>query len=218
LPEPPKTERRDLPPSGKYDARASYLYVSSSDATVDLKINGVIAADLADRRRAFTKDADDAIAEAKSDPQPLTKDRIVQEIKCDKVLATTTTLSIVCTCYANVGAAYPNVDYFSYNFSMCEKKGASTLTLAALCKPDAPCKSAILDFVRRKLAAEKIDVVLDENAEALKRFAITRTGLRFFANDDLPHAVASSGTIDIPFERLGAVLRRDGPLAGLLPP
>jgi hypothetical protein len=216
LARPPKTERRNLPSQGRYDARASYPYVLSSDAAVDEEANGVIAGDLASRRRAFTKDADEAMAEARGDRRALTPDQLALDIKCEEALATTTLLSIVCSCYTNLGGAYPNLDTFAYNFALCAGKGASYLTLAALCTPEAGCKRTILDLIRRKLAAKKIDVTLDENAEALKRFAITQTGLRFFANDDIPHAIASTGTIDIPFEMLRAVLSRDGPLAGLL--
>jgi hypothetical protein len=95
---------------------------------------------------------------------------------------------------------------------------AGYVTLASLCKPDAPCTKAILDLIRHKLAARKVDVTLDEHAEALKQFAITRSGFRFFANDDLPHVIQSKGIVDVPFERLHAVLRHDGPLAGLFTP
>jgi hypothetical protein len=51
----------------------------------------------------------------------------------------------------------------------------------------------------------------------LKYFAITNTGLRFFAND-LPHAIGSAAVVDIPFKQLSSILRRDGPLAGFLTP
>lgn len=218
LARPLKTERRELAPQGRYEARASYPYALSSDAAVDDGINAVIAADLEARRREFTKNADELIETEKNDPTSLTPDRVALEIKCDQALITTSLLSISCTSYRDLGRPYPNLESFAYNFALCAGTRARYVTLASLCKPDAPCKRTILDLIRRELAARKVDVTLDEHAEALKQFAVTRSGFRFFANDDLPHVIQSAGIIDVPFERLSAVLRHDGPLAGLFTP
>ncbi len=200
--------------------RASYLYVSSSDAVVDKEINGVIADDLVSRRRSFTKDADDATAGSEGDLR--TPNQMVLDIRCDEALATTTLLSIECKSYSDLGGAYPNEDHFAYNFSICAGKPSSSLTLAALCKPDASWKRTTLDLIRRKLlrklSSQGVDSLnLDDYLGALTYFAITRSGLRFFAND-LPHVIASAAVIDIPFKQLSSILRRDGPLAGLLTP
>ncbi|MDP9037403.1 MAG: DUF4163 domain-containing protein [Myxococcota bacterium] len=114
---PAKTDRRELPPRGKYDARISYLYVTSSDTIVDHEINGAIASDLAELRRAFIKSADLAIAESKRDPEPLTRKRVGFDITCDKAGSTTTMLSIVCKRYTYLGGPYPNVDHITYNLA-----------------------------------------------------------------------------------------------------
>jgi hypothetical protein len=218
LARPPKTERRELAPQGKYETRASYLYALSSDTAVDDGINGAIATDLEARRREFTKSADELIETEKNDPEPLAPNRVALDIQCEQSVTTATLLSITCTSSRDLGGAYPNLESFAYNFALCAGTRAGYVTLASLCKPDAPCTKAILDLIRHKLAARQVDVTLDEHAEALKQFAITRSGFRFFANDDLPHVIQSKGIVDVPFERLHAVLRHDGPLAGLFTP
>jgi hypothetical protein len=220
LAELPKTARRDLPPQGRYDARASYLYVLSSDAFVDKEINAVIADDLADKRRSFTTSADQLIAGSGDNFE--TTARMAFDIKCDEAVATTTLLSIECTSYINLAGAHPNVEHFAYNFGLCSGRHPTSLALAALCKPDTGCERTVLDLIRRKLrrtlSRQGVNFLnLDDYSGALEFFSITRTGLRFFAND-LPHAIASAGTIDIPFKQLNSVLRRDGPLAELLRP
>ncbi len=215
---PAKTERRELPPRGKYDARISYLYMTSAETIVDDEINHAIASDLAELRRTFIKSADLAIAESKGDPEPLTRKRVGFDITCDKAGSTTTMLSIVCKRYTYLGGPYPNVDHITYNFGLCAGQHAVALTLGALCRPDAQCEKTILDLLNRELSARNVEVKLDEHAEALKTFAITQAGLRFFANDDLPHVIESAGTIDIAFAQLWNVLRGDGPLAGLVAP
>ncbi|MGD0676529.1 MAG: hypothetical protein ABSC94_14010 [Polyangiaceae bacterium] len=200
--------------------RASYLYVFSSDAVVDKEINGVIADDLVSRRRSFMRDADNATAGSEDDLG--TPNQMVFDIRCDEALSTTALLSIECKSYSDLGGAHPNDEHFAYNFGICAGKPCTSLTLAALCKPDASWKTTILDLIRqkllRKLSTQGVEFLnLDDYSGALKSFAITSTGLRFFAND-LPHVIASAAVIDIPFKQLSSILRRDGPLAALLPP
>ncbi|MDP9033880.1 MAG: hypothetical protein M3O50_03675 [Myxococcota bacterium] len=214
----PTTKRRALSVLGKYDSRGSILSVLSPDPAITKELNSVIASNIAQMRRAFTAHAEETIVETRGDPEPVTPDRMGQEIKCDLAGATTTVLSIECTNSRYFGGPYPGMDHFVYNFGLCAGKHPEALTLAALCRPDVKCEKTILDLISRELSARNVDVKLDEHAEALKTFAITQAGLRFFANDDLPHVIASAGTIDIAFAQLRNVLRDDGPLAGLVVP
>lgn len=221
LERPPTTTRQELVLPGKYHARASYPSVLSSDPALDKEVNAAIAKDLAKRQRSFAHDADEAIAESKEDDEPLKPQGMDQKISCQDDSATTTILSVECTSSSNLGGAHPQEEHFTYNFALCAGKRVTPLTLDAICKPGVPCKKAITRALQQKLSTgptKGIELDLDDLAEALKRFAITRTGLRFFANDDLPTAVQSAGTIDIPFSQLAGVLRNDGPLLGLVAP
>ena len=219
LERPPTTEPRDSPRHGKYEVRARYIWVLSSDALVADEINGWIAADLASKQSRFVKYADQAITESKGDPEPLTPNQLGQQINCDLAGTTKTMVSIECAMTTFVGGAHPGEDHLTYNFGICARKGVVALTLRGLCRLHAPpCEEAALGILNRELMARGVDVKLDEHADALQHFAITQVGLRFFANDDLPHVLRSAGTIDIPFARLHDVLRNDGPLAGLVAP
>lgn len=217
---PPRTIPQELPSDGRYRVRASVLLSSSSDSVVDGEINGIILADQAARQRAFVSNADEAIVQAKGDPQPLQPESLGLDIECKEAWTTTRVLSIECRSSTYLGGAHPEEQHFTYNFGFCSGTRATSLDLVTLCKPDRRCKEALLDLIRRSLRAglaKDVDVEFDNDAEVLKRFAITPTGLRFFANDDLPYAIQSAGTIDLGFERLGEILRNDGLLAGALP-
>jgi len=221
LPRPPTSERRNLPQEGPYFSRVSYLYVTALDETIAKPINEAIGGDLAQWRRSFRQDADEIVTGSGGQDPLSAPNRMALDIRCDEAVATTRVLSIACDAYVNLGAAHPNDTHFTFNFAMCSGK-STALTLAMLCQPDRPWKQTILDLIgqalRRKLAKLGTSfLVIDEYASALETFVITRTGLRFFAND-LPHVEAVAGTIDIPFTQLKSVLRRGGPLAGLQPP
>jgi hypothetical protein len=216
LRQPPNTERRPLPQQGPYGSGGNYLYVTSVDEAVSNQINKVIAKDLVTWQRNFRKDADELVT-ASGGQDPLTSPaRMRLDIHCDEALATTRLLSIVCDANVNLGGAHPDDTHFTYNFATCGGR-AIPLTLPSLCRPDRPWKTEILALIEQDLN-HKLGlgyVKLEEYSSALDTFVVTKSGLRFFAND-LPHVVASARTVDILYARLKSVLRPDGLLVGLV--
>lgn len=218
LADPPRAARRGPLPPGKYNVRLDAVVVSSSDALVDNDINGIIAADLDAKRRAFEADAEEEIARSKDFAQPLTLDRVGLVIQCDEAGATGNMVSVHCASRPYLGGAHPGLDDLVYNFRICAGSHAEPIGLNALCRSDVPCREAIADRIQRKLMAKGVEFTLDEGSEAIDRFAITRRGLTFFVSDDLPQVVQGEGTIEIGFDSLRSVLRHDGALTGLLGP
>jgi hypothetical protein len=207
LSQPPNTERRRLPQEGPYGSGGNYLHVTSVHEAVSSQINDAIAKDLVTRKRNFRKDADELVTTSEGQDPLTSPARMRLDIRCDEALATTRLLSIECDAYANLGGAHPNDTRFTYDFATCQRR-ATRLTLSTLCRPDRSWKTEILDLIEQDLD-HKLGpgfVKLDDYSSALDTFVVTKTGLRFFAND-LPHVVASAGTIDIGFARLKSVLR-----------
>ncbi|HXN32401.1 MAG TPA: hypothetical protein VN894_11085, partial [Polyangiaceae bacterium] len=167
----------------------------------------------------FVKDADEALAETKGDPDGVKPDQIAQEIRCAELLSTPSLVSIGCASSTNLGGAHPEGQRFAYSYGICAGKGPKPVTLGGVCRSGAPCVKTVVAAINRSLAsgpAKDANVKISEQSSALEHFAVTKTGLRFFVNDELPQALQAAGAVDVPFRDLKSVLREDGPLAELL--
>jgi hypothetical protein len=217
----PKVEVHNLKLSSKYRSLIKYPAPVSSAPNVDKEIVAQIEADLKRRQREFNKSADEAIAGTKDEPDGLKPDQVGLEIDCQQTFLSDTLFSIACTDVPALGGPYPDVQHFAYNFQFCANDKVRALHLPDVCRPGAACTKAIAKLINQTLKAglaKDADVQIDAQSDALKKFAVTPKGLRFFVNEELPHVLDEAGTIDIAFGKLTAVLKADSPLAGLLAP
>jgi hypothetical protein len=179
--------------------------IVSPDTTFAAGANRLLRDMLDGRRSAFEKSAAEMIETYKEsgDPHP---DQIGLEIHCKEIDATARTLSVVCIEVVALGGPYPNWRHVAVNMTACRDSPVTMLGLKDICEPADKCRERLVAQMNRELGERDADIQLPPHASAPETFAITPTGLRFFGEDDVAHAVASEATVDVPYANLRAAL------------
>jgi hypothetical protein len=219
----PMFESRTLAGTFKQKTRVTFPHLISENPQVNREIEAALERDLTARRAAFLGDADRAVVALREAAGGVLLRSMSQDISCEVTLALPSLASFACTSSANLGDDEPTVTHFGYSYRLCASGSPSPLSLGDLCpsgEASKPCVDRIVEEINQALAtgpAQAAEVAVGSDSDGLRSFALTNRALRFYLDYAMPDELRADGTIEVPLRALASDLRRDGPLAPLLP-
>jgi hypothetical protein len=214
----PSLEQRKLTAQkqGRYRFELQYPLFHEDNEKLTQKLNAQLLEHLTGIQKRFVQEAENQDVESEPDNARWL------EGKCEAAYHSKSFVSVACDTMEGPGA-HPNLDKLAYNFQICPE--LRLLALTDLCRSLPECRKRIVELINDDFrTGDKKQTGIqfrtgpvphgessdpEHRVAALRTFAITPTGLRFYLFDELPHVLQAFGVIDIPAAKLRPVLRED---------